>query len=207
MFPIYSVIFFIFAILVIGAGLMVILSRNPVHAILFLILAFFGSSVLWLMLHAEFLALVLVFVYVGAVMTLFLFVVMMLNIDLSRMREKFVRYLPLTAIIALLLIGVMIAILVTPKRFPPLDSHLSNPPADYSNVKSMGELLYTLYLYPFEIAGIILLVAIIAAIGLAFHGRKPNTKTQRIQEQLQANKQDRLRVIKMESKTSKGEPS
>jgi NADH-quinone oxidoreductase subunit J len=207
MFPIYSVLFFIFAVVVIGAGLMVILSRNPVHAILFLILAFFASSILWLMLHAEFLALVLIFVYVGAVMTLFLFVVMMLNIDLSKMREKFVRYLPLIVVIALLLIGVMIAILVTPKQFAPLNAHLSNPSADYSNVKSMGTLLYTQYIYPFEIAGVILLVAIIAAIALAFHGRKPNTKVQRVQEQLQANKRDRLRIIKMESKTSEEEPS
>lgn len=198
MFPIYQVVFFIFATILIAAAVMVIVSRNPVRAILFLVLAFFASAVLWMMLQAEFLALILIFVYVGAVMTLFLFVVMMLNIDMSKMREKFVRFLPLGIIVMLLLIITM-ALVVSPRHLPASTAHLKHLPADFSNVKAMGSLLYTHYLLPFEIASVILLVAIIAAITLAFHGRKPNTKAQKIAQQLRANKKDRLKIIKMKA--------
>lgn len=198
MFPIYKVVFFIFAAVLIAAAVMVITSRNPVRAILFLVLAFFASAVLWMMLQAEFLSLVLIFVYVGAVMTLFLFVVMMLNIDLSKLQEKFVRYLPFGLVVMVLLVGTMILV-VSPKHLPATTSHLKLFPANYSNVKAMGILLFTDYLYPFEIAAVILLVAMIAAITLAFHGRKPNTKSQKISEQLKAQKKDRLRIVKMKA--------
>ena len=198
MFPIYQVIFYIFAIILLAAAVMVIVSRNPVRAVLFLVLAFFASAVLWMMMQAEFLALLLIFVYVGAVMTLFLFVVMMLNIDLTKMREKFVRFLPLGIIVMLILIATMVVV-VSPRHLGITADRLPRVPADFSNVKAMGALLYTNYLYPFEIASVILLVAIIAAITLAFHGRKSNTKTQRIMKQLAAKKQDRLRVVKMKA--------
>lgn len=198
MFPTYQVIFFIFAIVLIAAAVMVIVSRNPVHSILFLVLAFFASAILWMMLQAEFLALILIFVYVGAVMTLFLFVVMMLNIDLSKIREQFVRFLPIGILIMLLLIATMVVV-VLPKYLPSATSHLTHLPANFSNVKAMGNLLYTDYLLPFEIASIILLVAIIAAITLAFYGRKPNTKAQNIAKQLMASKKNRLRVVKMKA--------
>lgn len=198
MFPTYQVIFFIFAIMLIAAAVMVIVSRNPVHSILFLVLAFFASAILWMMLQAEFLALILIFVYVGAVMTLFLFVVMMLNIDLSKIREQFVRFLPIGILIMLLLIATMVVV-VLPKHLPSATSHLTHLPASFSNVKAMGNLLYTDYLLPFEIASIILLVAIIAAITLAFYGRKPNTKAQNIAKQLMASKKNRLRVVKMKA--------
>lgn len=201
MFPIYEVIFFIYAAILIAAATMVIVVRNPVHSILFLVLAFFASAVLWMMIQAEFLALVLIFVYVGAVMTLFLFVVMMLNIDLSKTREKFVRYLPVGVVVMLLLIASMIVVIL-PRHLGITAYPLLDRPADYSNVGAMGELLYTHFLYPFEIASVILLVAIIAAITLAFHGKKQNTKTQRAAQQLAANKRDRLRIIKMKADKS-----
>lgn len=196
MFPTYEVIFYISAIILLAAAVMVIVSRNPVRAILFLVLAFVASAVLWMMMQAEFLSLVLIFVYVGAVMTLFLFVVMMLNIDLSKVQEKFVRYLPLGIIVVLLLIATMIVALHP--NYSVLGSDTLKPyPAHYSNVKAMGTLLYTQYLLAFEIAAVILLVAMISAITLAFYGRKPNTKSQRIIEQIKAEKKDRLRIVKM----------
>jgi len=196
MFPTYEVIFYVFAVMLIGSAVMVILSRNPVRAILFLVLCFFASAVLWMMLQAEFLSLVLIFVYVGAVMTLFLFVVMMLNIDLSGTKEKFIRYLPV-GIIAMGLLVVMMLYVVGSKHFGISNAYLQHFGPDYSNTKAMGSLLFTKAIFPFEIAGLILLVAIVAAITLAFHGRKPGTKTQVISEQLKVRKQDRLRIVKM----------
>ncbi|MBT8506373.1 NADH:ubiquinone oxidoreductase subunit J [Coxiella-like endosymbiont of Rhipicephalus sanguineus] len=197
MFPIYEVIFFIFAALLIAAAVMVIVSRNPVHAVVFLVLAFFASAILWMMMQAEFLALVLIFVYVGAVMTLFLFIVMMLNINLSKIQEKFIRFLPFGLIAMFLLIATMIVV-VSPRHFGITTVSFPRVSSNFSNVKAMGSLLYIDYLYPLQIAAVILLVAIIAAITLAFHGRKPNTKTQRIPEQLEVKKSDRLRLVKME---------
>lgn len=198
MFPIYQVVFFIFAAILIAAAVMVIAMRNPVYSILSLVLAFFASAVLWMMMQAEFLALVLIFVYVGAVMTLFLFVVMMLNIDLSNVREKFVRYLPIGILVMLVLIASMVVVIL-PKHLGITAASLTSVPSDFSNVTAMGMTLYTHFLYPFEIAAVILLVAIIAAITLAFHGRKPNTKSQRIMQQLDVKKSDRLRIVKMKA--------
>ncbi len=193
-FPIYSVVFFLFAAILIFAATMVILQRNPVRAALYLVLAFVASAILWMLLQAEFLALILIFVYVGAVMTLFLFVVMMLNVDLSRMREKFVRYLPFGLLAMVLLVGILF-IGFEPKHFTFANVLLTFHGADYSNTRSMGLLLYTHYLFPFELAAAILLVAIISAISLAFHGRKPNTKTQNINQQHSVTKTERLRII------------
>lgn len=196
MFPIYQVVFFVFAVMLVSAAVMVIVARNPVYAILALVLCFVASAGLWLLLQAEFLGLVLIFVYVGAVMTLFLFVVMMLNIDLSKLREKFVRFLPIGVIVMALFIGLMVFVL-TAKQLPVLHTATPNFPTDYVNTRVMGELLYSRYLFPFEIAGLILLVAIIASISLAFHGRKPDTRHQSISAQLAARKADRLRILKM----------
>ena len=193
-FPIHHVVFFVFSVLLVAAAFMVIFSRNPVHSVLFLVLAFFCSAVLWMSLQAEFLSLVLIFVYVGAVMTLFLFVVMMLNVDLSVMKAKFVRYLPAAALAAVLLIGTMFYV-ISPKHLKEAGALPTHYGADYSNVKAMGVALYTHYLYPFEIAALILLVAIISAIALAYHGRKPDKRTQKISEQLKVKKEDRLRVV------------
>lgn len=201
MFPVYNVIFFIFSIVLISAATMVVVSRNPVHAVLFIMLAFFSSAVLWMMMQAEFLSLVLIFVYLGAVMALFLFVVMMLNIDLSKMEKKFVRLLPLGLLSILSLISTMVVV-VRPRYFSVASTTLLRVPDHFSNSKAMGVLLYTHYLLPFEIAAVILLVAIIAAITLAFHERKSNTKSQCIREQLEITKENRLRVIKMKAEKS-----
>lgn len=197
-FPIYQVIFYVFAAILLVAGLLVITSRNPVRAILFLVLAFFASAVLWMIIQAEFLALVLIFVYVGAVMTLFLFVVMMLNIDLVVTKEKFIRHLPVGVLALLALVALMIMV-VSPKHLTFAQQGFTAFPADYNNTKMLGELLYTDYILPFEIAGLILLVAMISAITLAFHGRKPNTKSQSISQQHLATKKNRLRIVKMKA--------
>jgi NADH-quinone oxidoreductase subunit J len=195
--PVHQIIFFVFAAIVVIASLMVVISRNPVRAALFLVLAFVASAVLWMMLQAEFLALALIFVYVGAVMTLFLFVVMMLNADIAALREGFVRYLPFGVIIMALLIGLLLYV-IGPAHLHDAGLSLQHEPAGYSNVTAMGMLLFTHYLYPFELAALILLVAIIASISLAFFGRKPGTRSQKAHQQLQATKANRLRVVSME---------
>ncbi len=194
-----QIIFYIFATILVLSALGVITTRNPVHAALLLVLAFFTSAALWLLLEAEFLAIVLVLVYVGAVMVLFLFVVMMLDINIARMREGFARYLPVGA-----LVGVLIAVqmvLVVGSRHFGLD-HTAAPvrhPADYSNTEALGSVLYTVYVYPFEIAAAILLVAIISAIALTLRKRTQNTKYQNPAEQVRVRREDRVRIVKMPS--------
>src|SRR5690606_4455734 len=169
-------VFWVLAGILVFAALRVITARNPVHCALFLVLAFVSCAGLWLLLHAEFLAIVLVLVYVGAVMVLFLFVVMMLDINVARMREGLFTYLPLGLVVASLMVAEMGLVLwsrnveVQAPAPPPL-------PADYSNTKELGRLLYTEYVYPFEIAAVILLVAIVAAIALTLRRRK-NTRYQ-----------------------------
>lgn len=191
---IQQIIFYIYSLLLIASAIMVIVAKNPVRAALFLVLVFFCSAVLWMLLQAEFLSLVLIFVYVGAVMTLFLFVVMMINLDLVAMREGFVRYLPYGILVSILLGGTMWLVLTTHYQTFSLATKILQP-SNYDNTKSLGELLYTDYIYAFELAGFILLVAIVAAISLAFHGRQHNTKAQKITKQLSAKKKDRLRIL------------
>lgn len=194
---VYQVIFYLFTLILFGSAAMVIFSRNPVRCALFLVLAFFCSAVLWMLLEAEFLSLVLIFVYVGAVMTLFLFVVMMLNIDLASLKEGFVRYLPVGLLVLAVMVGVMLYIL-NQRQFSEVTMIVSHGP-NYSNVAAVGSELFTHYFFEFEIAGLILLVAMIAAISLAFYGRKPGTKAQKIAKQLQAQKSTGLRIIKMKT--------
>ncbi len=191
-----AIVFYAFAIALIGSALMVIFSRHPVRAILFLVMAFFSASVLWMVLQAEFLALVLIFVYVGSVMTLFLFVVMMLNIDMAPLREGFVRFLPLGIIVMAAIVSIMMLVL-TPQHLGIHGAVFPQHGANYSNVTAMGNLLYTKYFYAFELASVILLVAIVSAISLAFFGRKPNTRTQKMAAQHEVHKKQRLRIIKM----------
>jgi NADH-quinone oxidoreductase subunit J len=191
-------IFYAFSAILIFAGLRVITSRNPVHAALFLVLAFFTSAGLWIQLRAEFLAIALVLVYVGAVMVLFLFVVMMLDINLARLRAGFWSYLPLGAVIALLLVAEMVLILT--QGYFTLDN-LPTPvatPEGYSNTKELGRLLYTTYVYPFEIAAVILLVAIVAAIALTLRKRK-DSKYIDPARQINVNRADRVRIVSMPS--------
>ena len=193
-----KLIFFVFAAILVVAGLRVITARNPVHAALALVLAFVASSGLWLLLEAEFLAVVLVLVYVGAVMVLFLFVVMMLDINLVPLREGFIRYLPVGFLVALLIV-VQIAMVVGPGTFG-LDAVPKPAPAEasYSNTEALGELLYTAYLYPFEIAAAILLVAIVAAIALTMR-RREGIRYQRPEEQVRVRREDRVRLVQMPS--------
>ena len=189
-------VFYAFATLLIFASAMVITLRNPVKSALFLVLAFFSAAGLWLLLAAEFLAIVLVLVYVGAVMVLFLFVVMMLDINLARLRAGFGEYLPIGGIVAVLLVLEM-ALILSSGRFG--TEQLPEPaPAggDYSNTRMLGRLIYTVYAYPFELAALILLVAIIAAIVLTMRRRK-DTKYQDPARQINVRRADRVRVIKM----------
>ncbi|MCC6302617.1 MAG: NADH-quinone oxidoreductase subunit J [Gammaproteobacteria bacterium] len=190
------VLFYLFAAILTAAAIAVITVRNPVHAALFLVLAFFTSAAIWLLLEAEFLAIVLVLVYVGAVMVLFLFVVMMLDINIVPLREGFIRFLPVGALVALLILTEM-ALVVGPQYFG-LDSVAApaRHAADYSNTKELGGLLYTVYVYPFEIAAAILLVAIVAAIALTMR-RRPETKYQNPAEQVSVRRDDRVRIVKM----------
>ena len=190
--PIYSILFYIFAGALLAAALWVILAKNPVQAVLSLVLCFFIASLLWMMLQAEFLALVLIFVYVGAVMTLFLFVVMMLNVDMASHRDGFVRSLLWGLIVMAVLVGLMLMAL-----WPSNGMSGATVVESGNNIENLGLLLFSDYLYPFEVAGVILLVAIIAAISLAFYGRKPDTKTQSISKQHLVTKASRLRIIKM----------
>lgn len=192
------IVFYMFALLLIVSSIFVITARNPVRGILCLIVCFFASAALWLLLEAEFLALILIVVYVGAVMTLFLFVVMMLNINLAPKQQGFVRYLPL----GILALAILVAILVfdiTPQHFG-LPTTIPTPLGpNYNNAAAIGSVLYTTYLYPFELAAVLLLVAIISAISLAFRGRRPDTKGQKAATQLLADRRDRLRIVKMPS--------
>lgn len=197
-----QLLFYIFStILVLSAGA-VITVRNPIHAAMFLVLCFVTSSALWLLLEAEFLAITLVLVYVGAVMVLFLFVVMMLDINVARMRAGFASYLPVGLAVAATAIGIM-GLAVGRNNFG-LDK-VAAPMAkasDYSNTRELGEQLYTTYVYPFEIAAVVLLVAIVAAIALTLRTR-PGTRYQKIEEQVVVKKADRLRVLKVEAEERK----
>jgi NADH-quinone oxidoreductase subunit J len=191
-------LFYVFAAILVFAAVMVITRRNPVHSALFLVLAFFNSAGLWMLAEAEFLAIVLVLVYVGAVMVLFLFVVMMLDINIAELRAGFVRNAPLAALIALLMV-VELVLVVGPARFGLEQFAAPEPkPAGYSNTEELGLALFTEHLYAFEIAAVILLVGIVAAIGLTMR-RRPETRYQDPSRQVQVKASDRLRVVKMKS--------
>jgi NADH-quinone oxidoreductase subunit J len=194
-------LFYVFAAILVFAATMVITRRNPVHSALFLVLAFVSSACIWMLAEAEFLAIVLVLVYVGAVMVLFLFVVMMLDIDVATLRAGFMRYLPVGLLVAVAM-AVEIFLVVGPANFG-LDVEKYSAPvthaADYSNTGELGNVLYTVYMYPFEIAAVILLVAIIAAIGLTMR-KRPETKYQDPSQQVRVKKgPDRIQVVSMEA--------
>jgi NADH-quinone oxidoreductase subunit J len=199
---ILQMIFYFYSAIAIFSAMMVVGSTSAVRGALFLVLTFFCMAALWMLLHAEFLALILVLVYVGAVMTLFLFVVMMLNLDRVKLREGLVRFYPIGIIIVLAIFG-LTALVVGPSRFG-LDNFSIPPaqPADFSNIASLGAVLYTNYAYPFEVAAVLLLTAIIAAISLTHHERKPH-KAQVISAQIAVRPEDRLRIVNMPSETKK----
>ena len=195
-----EILFYAFSAVLIVAAVGVITARNPVHAALFLVLAFFNSAVLWLLMEAEFLAIVLVLVYVGAVMVLFLFVVMMLDINIAQMREGFTRYAPLGIIVALLVVG-EIASVIWVKNLgleETAPAVLATGAEGYSNTRALGELLYTKFIYPFELAAMLLLRAIVAAITLTMRQRR-GAKQQDVAAQVAVRAQDRVRLVKMEA--------
>jgi NADH-quinone oxidoreductase subunit J len=184
--------FYLFALILIFAASRVITVKNPVHAALFLVLSFFSSAAIWLLLQAEFLAIALILVYVGAVMVLFLFVVMMLDINFTQLREGFVRHLPVAGIVgALILLEMILVVSAWHQVIPPEMAADALP-----NTQALGQVLYTEYVYPFEIAAVILLVAMIAAIALTLRPRR-QTKAQKPEEQVSVRRSERVRLVQM----------
>jgi len=188
-----AAVFYAFGLILLVSALCVITARNPVHAALFLVLAFFTASAIWLLLRAEFLAITLVLVYVGAVMVLFLFVVMMLDINLERLREGFWRNLPAALVVGGLMAFEMISVLAYRVYGMPRPNER---PLSYSNTKELGRLIYTDYVYAFEIAAVVLLVAIIAAIALTLRRRK-DARGQDPAQQVRVRRKDRVRLVSM----------
>jgi len=193
-----QILFYAFAAVLVAAGLGVILSRNPVHSALSLVLCFFTSAVLWLLIEAEFLAIVLVLVYVGAVMVLFLFVVMMLDINLEELRSGFTRHLWLGVLVTLTVIAEIVGVIVAKRLGVDTTQGAAPLPAGYSNTQELGVALFTRFAYPIEIAAMLLLVAIIAAIALTMR-KRPGLKVQDINAQVAVRAADRVRIIKMDA--------
>ena len=193
-----SLLFYFFAAILVAAAIGVITSKNPVHSVLFLVLAFVQSAVLWLLIEAEFLAIVLVLVYVGAVMVLFLFVVMMLDVNVERMREGFTKYFWIGVTVAAIVVAEIghviwyrsqgLQFMTRPESYPP----------GYSNTRELGSVLYTEHVYAFELAAMLLLLAIVAAITLTMRKRQ-GLRTQNIAKQVAVRREDRVRIVSMES--------
>jgi NADH-quinone oxidoreductase subunit J len=193
-----GMLFYAFAAVLIVAALGVITSRNPVHSALFLVLAFVQSAFLWLLIEAEFLAITLVLVYVGAVMVLFLFVVMMLDVNVEELRKGYTRYLPLGVAVALIVVVEIGHVIWFRSQGLQFLTRPESMPADYSNTKELGAVLYTQHVYAFEIASVILLLAIVAAITLTMR-RRPGLKVQDIAKQVAVRREDRVRIVKVEA--------
>jgi NADH-quinone oxidoreductase subunit J len=197
-----TLIFYTFAAMTVYSAVRVITVRNPVYAALFLVLAFCSMAGIWLLLEAEFLAMTLILVYVGAVLVLFLFVVMMLDINLDQLREGFWRWFPFGLALAAVMLGEMIWVLGSRRtsETPGAVQHAAN----YSNTKELGRLLYTDYVYPFELAAVLLLIAIVAAIALTMRHRR-DAKTQNVSRQVEVRSKDRIRVVQVPSEPKSGE--
>ncbi len=193
-----QVLFFVFSALAIISSLMVILARNPVRAVLFLVAAFIAMAGVWLLAQAEFLAWILILVYVGAVMTLFLFVVMMMDLDRFQPSKLLLKHAPIILLIVTLLVTLLW--LAVKPQYADLGSTMTLHSTDYNNTKILGMLLYTNYALAFELAAVLLLIAIVAAITLAHRGPR-NSKTQDVSKQLQVRREDRLRIVKMKPET------
>ncbi|NNF17262.1 MAG: NADH-quinone oxidoreductase subunit J [Gammaproteobacteria bacterium] len=195
-----SIVFWLFAVVLIAAAIGVVTSRNPVYSALYLVLAFFNSAVLWILLEAEFLGITLVLVYVGAVMVLFLFVVMMLDVNVEKLKEGFTRYMPIGVLVAALVV-IQIGYVVWHKKMGlELVAEPVAHPKEFSNTEALGEVLYTQYVYPFELAAVILLVAIVAAITLTMR-RRPGLKAQDINKQVAADPGSRVRLVSMKAES------
>jgi NADH-quinone oxidoreductase subunit J len=193
-----EVLFWVFAAILAVSALTMILVKNPVHAALLLVLCFFTSAAIWLLMEAEFLAVVLILVYVGAVMVLFLFVVMMLDINIEEVRARVTRYALLGGIVAGVAVFEIVSVVWS--RSLGVDVTMGATPlaADYSNTAELGKVLYTEFVYPFELAAVLLLIAIVAAISLTMR-KRPNLKQQDVSAQVAVRSQDRVRIVKMPS--------
>ncbi|HJV85700.1 MAG TPA: NADH-quinone oxidoreductase subunit J [Noviherbaspirillum sp.] len=195
-----TALFYAFSVILVFAALRVITDRNPVHAALFLVLSFFSGAAIWLLLKAEFLAIVLVLVYVGAVMVLFLFVVMMLEIDMEKLRQGFWGYLPLAATIGVVIVLEMAAVLLHGFWTP--DAQVPAAAANIGDTKELGKLIFTQYIYAFEIAAVVLLVAIVAAVALTLRRRK-DTKYFSPSAAVKVKRNDRLRIVHMKAESAR----
>jgi len=194
-----ELIFYAFSLVLVFAAVAVITARNPVYSVLFLVLAFFSAAAIWMLLEAEFLAIILIVVYVGAVMVLFLFVVMMLDINLVPLKEGFIRYLPVAVLVALVMAVELLMVVWSKGRFGAEMFPIPAPnSADYSNTRELGELLYSNYLLPFEVAGVVLLVALIAAVALTLRTRS-DIKIQNPSVQVRTRRDESVRLVKMKS--------
>jgi NADH-quinone oxidoreductase subunit J len=194
----HTILFYLFAVMMLGAAMGVVFSRNPVHAVMFLVLTFFQAALLWLLIEVEFLAIVLVLVYVGAVMVLFLFVVMMLEVNIEAAKRGLTRFAPLGIAMALLLVVELMQIIWMRGQGSAGIGGFATIPEGYSNTKALGAVLYTEHVFAFEIAAVILLLAIIAAITLTMR-KRPGLKVQNIASQVAVKAKDRLRIIKMDA--------
>ncbi len=200
-------LFYAFSAVLIAAAVGVITSRNPVHSALCLVLCFFQSAAIWLLIEAEFLAIVLVLVYVGAVMVLFLFVVMMLDISVEELRRGFTRFAWLGWLTALVLIAQIVGVVWFKGLGVDATQGMAPLPPDYSNTKALGAVLYTEYVYVFELAAVLLLVAIVAAISLTMR-KRPGLKVQDVSKQVAVRREDRVRLVKMPAEArDKGDES
>ena len=196
MFELNLTLFYAFAAILVFAAIRVITAKNPVHAVLYLVLSFFSAASIWILLQAEFLAITLVLVYVGAVMVLFLFVVMMIDFDLEKIRQGFWANLRVAAPVGGLIIFEMAAVLIRSFNVP--QSAVAPLPAGYDNTRALGRLIYTEYVYAFQIAAVILLAAIVAAISLTLRRRK-DSKHQNPSDQVRVSAKDRVRLVSMPS--------
>ena len=194
-----TAVFYLFAAILVFAALRVISVKSPVHAALWLVLSFFTAAGIWLLLGAEFLAIALVLVYVGAVMVLFLFVVMMLDVNFEEMRRHFRSYLPVGAAVGGLVLLEMVLVILSGTK----SAGSAAAPAAGSNTKALGRLLYVDYVYPFELAAVLLLVAIVAAIALTYRRRR-ETKIQDVAEQVKVRREDRVRLVRMPAEKREG---
>jgi NADH-quinone oxidoreductase subunit J len=191
-----EVLFWIFAAILASAALAMICVRNPVHSALLLVLCFFTSAAIWLLIEAEFLAVVLILVYVGAVMVLFLFVVMMLDINVEEIRARFTRYTWFGAIVAGIVVFQLVSVVWTRRLGVDVTQGAAPQPADYSNTAELGQVLYTQYVYPFELAAVLLLIAIVAAISLTMR-KRTGLKQQDVARQVAVRREDRVRIVQV----------
>ena len=194
----HSILFYVFAAIMFGAAIGVVFSRNPIHAVMFLVFTFFNAAILWLLAEAEFLAIVLVLVYVGAVMVLFLFVVMMLEVDIEAAKRGLTRYAPLGIGLSFVMAVELINVIWLRGRLSDEAGGFVPTPEGYSNTEALGAVLYTEHVFAFEVAAVILLLAIIAAITLTMR-KRPGLKVQDISKQVAVRAKDRIRVVKMDA--------